>query len=308
MKVSVFWTDASPAFHDMRDYYESLQGISPEMSADDIFMELSNLERVWRKRRISNPEKASEMLQIIEEAKEVFDSDETKSEYDRQLDLFKHPEQKQLVQEKDPEEERRRLLWEGNNVVLSLYESGQYMLAREAFEKYVAYTDDTVISAYFFYLGNAVYAQLDDIHRALDCYNKAVFLEPDNYKYRNCQLLALACLASDDGREGKNNPFYRQIAASVGTAFELLKKPGNKQEKARLSGWYAEQICLYEGDDLEARKEAEKYAKAGAYLGDDTGTSQRVLAAIREQQEMDAWMKELEEKTEEFKKKKSRFW
>ena len=59
---------------------------------------------------------------------------------------------------------------------------------------------------------------------------------------------------------------------------------------------------------MEARKEAEKYAKAGAYLGDDTGTSQRVLAAIREQQEMDAWMKELEEKTEEFKKKKSRFW
>ena len=91
MKVSVFWTDASPAFHDMRDYYESLQGISPEMSADDIFMELSNLERVWRKRRISNPEKASEMLQIIEEAKEVFDSDETKESSVAWVGIFPTP-------------------------------------------------------------------------------------------------------------------------------------------------------------------------------------------------------------------------
>ena len=78
------------------DFYELLN-LNRNDSAEDLKKELVQLETTWHRREIANPEKASRMLVLIMDAKNVFQNEQSKREYDQARD-----ESKRQPAEADP--------------------------------------------------------------------------------------------------------------------------------------------------------------------------------------------------------------
>lgn len=66
------------------NYYEALN-LDRELSTVEINTELSKLETVWKRREITNPEKAAKMKALIIDARDVFKTDATRRLYDVSL-------------------------------------------------------------------------------------------------------------------------------------------------------------------------------------------------------------------------------
>lgn len=66
------------------DYYEALN-LSRNLSTEEINTELSRLETVWKRREITNPEKAAKMNALIIDARNVFKTDAARRAYDVSL-------------------------------------------------------------------------------------------------------------------------------------------------------------------------------------------------------------------------------
>lgn len=66
------------------NYYEALN-LDRELSTVEINTELSKLETVWKRREITNPEKAAKMNALIIDARKVFKTDATRRVYDVSL-------------------------------------------------------------------------------------------------------------------------------------------------------------------------------------------------------------------------------
>lgn len=69
---------------EITDYYEKLN-LDNSLSVSELNTELSRLETVWKRREITNPEKAAKMLLYIIEARKVFQTDSTRASYDKAL-------------------------------------------------------------------------------------------------------------------------------------------------------------------------------------------------------------------------------
>ena len=69
----------------MVNYYEQLN-LHKESSIVAINKELSALESTWKRREITNPEKATKMLVLIMDARKIFQSESTKAQYDIELE------------------------------------------------------------------------------------------------------------------------------------------------------------------------------------------------------------------------------
>lgn len=68
----------------MVNYYEVLS-LNRSLSTEEINAELSRLETIWKRREITNPEKAAKMNAAIIDAREVFKNDTTRKVYDVSL-------------------------------------------------------------------------------------------------------------------------------------------------------------------------------------------------------------------------------
>lgn len=66
------------------NYYETLN-LNRSFSTEEINAELSRLETIWKRREITNPEKAAKMNALIIDARDVFKSDATRRAYDISL-------------------------------------------------------------------------------------------------------------------------------------------------------------------------------------------------------------------------------
>lgn len=66
------------------NYYDELH-LDKGLSTEDLNTELSRLETVWKRREITNPEKAAKMSALIIDARKVFKTNETRKEYDISL-------------------------------------------------------------------------------------------------------------------------------------------------------------------------------------------------------------------------------
>lgn len=66
------------------DFYEELH-LDSGLSTEELKTELSRLETVWKRREITNPEKAAKMSALIIDARKVFQSDEARRKYDASL-------------------------------------------------------------------------------------------------------------------------------------------------------------------------------------------------------------------------------
>ena len=68
----------------MENFYEEL-GLDRSKRIDEINTELSKLESTWKRREITNPEKATTMLALIIRARKAFASDAARRSYDNEL-------------------------------------------------------------------------------------------------------------------------------------------------------------------------------------------------------------------------------
>ena len=68
----------------MTNYYEELK-LDKNLSLNELRENLIRLESIWTDRASNRPEKAAEMLVLINQAKKVFATDMSKAAYDREL-------------------------------------------------------------------------------------------------------------------------------------------------------------------------------------------------------------------------------
>ncbi len=69
----------------MTDYYAELN-LSTSLSTAALHQELGKLESLWRRREVTNPEKAAKMIALIVEAQDKFKDEQSRRDYDLQLD------------------------------------------------------------------------------------------------------------------------------------------------------------------------------------------------------------------------------
>lgn len=55
----------------MLDFYHEIAGLESEMTLNELKQELLKQEKVWTKRQVNTPEKATKMLSIIFDAKKL---------------------------------------------------------------------------------------------------------------------------------------------------------------------------------------------------------------------------------------------
>lgn len=156
---------------DFTDYYELLK-LDRNSSAAEIDAKLIKLEKTWKKNQLSDPVTISEMLGLISDARKVFRDEQSKAQYDRELEDSKR--------EPDPEGERRDGLNKWKEQARSYYSSKQYDLAKVAIDRSLALTDDNEDDFDLLNLAASIYLQNGDPEKALGFINRAIVSRPDN--------------------------------------------------------------------------------------------------------------------------------
>lgn len=264
----------------MVNYYEQLN-LNKESSIVAINKELSALESTWKRREITNPEKATKMLVLIMDARKVFQSESTKAQYDIELE-----ESKKEPVPVDGEAERRKQLnrWLGD--ALRFHQSGQNDLSKEAINnaaKFVGADDND----YFYYLLSVISYNNGELQTSFNAINRAIVINPGIANY----YLQSADIYNDLYNARYKNPAYLNEALdylekgreALRKAIALTEKSGNTDvliyELAILADSYARDL----NQNLE---EAERLAKRAISLGDKSGELEKLLREINESKDI----------------------
>ena len=157
----------------MTNYYEKLN-LDRSLSTQELNRELARLENLWIHRSINAPEKALVMQCLIAEARTCFADDNTRREYDRQLDNDgRDPE----PQDPGPQPNQAFDKWVAD---ASQYaHQGQYDLAESALEQATRCMQPQDEDSVFYALASEIYRNRLKLETALNCINKAIVLDPD---------------------------------------------------------------------------------------------------------------------------------
>lgn len=187
----------------MTDFYKELGDfLNPQMSQQEILTELKKQKAIWHRREITGGDQAKAKSLLINQALEVFATEESRKKYDKELEESKREEPQSQVEGVDYEKEREEFFQKWANKAIQFLEMGQYDLAQDAFETAVKYQDPQKPNLPFYDLGVEIYDRSNQIERALywtnqillhnsenpSCYiNKAIFLfrQSKEYFYRN---------------------------------------------------------------------------------------------------------------------------
>ena len=181
----------------MVDYYEQLK-LDREASVEAINKELSALESTWKRREITNPEKATKILVLIMDARKAFKDDHSKAEYDYEL-----AESNKEPASVDTDTERWENLNKWLNEALRYQQSSQNDLAKEAINnaaKFVG-TDD---NDYFYYLLSIISYNNGELQASFNAINKAIVINPGIVDY----YLQSAAIYDDLYNARYENPAY----------------------------------------------------------------------------------------------------
>lgn len=264
----------------MIDYYEQLN-LDCESSIDAINKELSALESTWKRREITNPEKATKMLVLIMDARKVFKDSKSKAEYDYEL-----TESRREPVSEDSDVERREKLNKWLDEALRYQQNSQNDLAREAINnaaKFVGSDDND----YFYYLLSIISYNNGELQTSFNAINKAIVINPGIADY----YLQSAAIYNDMYNARYENPSYLNEALdylekgreALRKAIALTEKNGDTSvlidALAILADSYAH--CL--NQNLE---EAERLAKKAISLGDKSGEMEELLRDISESKDV----------------------
>lgn len=259
----------------MTDFYAELS-LDRNKKIDELNADLSRLESTWKRREITNPEKATTMLALIIQARKVFASDTSRRAYDKDLDnSHRQPEKA------DPNRERNEALKKWKEQSESYYESGQYDLAKIAIEKAISLANINGDDDVLFALASDIYRDNGELDTAMSYINRAIVAAPDVSAYYLSKGLIYDHYASAAMEHaGSGNPVNFRIEARkiFQLAASKAQQSGDLANMARACGALAFSYYFQEPVD---KKEGEEFANLSTTLGGDTwGNADIVLKDI----------------------------
>lgn len=251
----------------MIDYYAELK-IDSGLGLNDINKELSKLESTWRRRELTNPDKAAKMIALILEAREIFKTEESRRQYDRKL-----IGEDKKAEQRSREEQNRLQMEKSRSDAVNFFESEQYDLALLTINNTLSLMtalgkeDDSILS-----LAADIYRCNGDNQSALNLINRAILVNSNDCMHYIIKAAIVGNLGNPDQK--RNN---LKIAISV------ADKYGSLQDKAEVLGVYARSLYF---DYPQDRVNAVQYAKEAIRLGETWGNARAVIDVVdREDQQ-----------------------
>ncbi|MBQ2695098.1 hypothetical protein IJG04_00445 [Candidatus Saccharibacteria bacterium] len=276
----------------MTNFYNEF-GFDPGLSIDQIQNELNKLEATWKRREITNPEKATTMLALIIQAREAFESESSKRRYDRLIDEASK-ESNSPNTDADNIEQFKRWVHEAENY----YSNTEYDLAKSAIEKALQYYNPRDDDDSFYSLAAVVYNENRNYQVALDYINKAIIINPQNFMHYVNKGQIYERLAGEETHRQPVDTLSTQYYAESRKAWHIAEKRvesnGAQTDRAVVYGVLAHSYYYRNPKDKD---KAEKYAlRANELGGDRWNNADRVLSEIEKERKAEEARQEEERK------------
>lgn len=264
----------------MVDYYSEL-GLDKSKKLDEINSELNRLESTWKRREITNPEKATTMLALIIQARKVFSSDSSRSAYDDELSRDnKGPE----VTDSDKARTEEINKWKSQ--ARSYVDSQQFDLAKVAVEKAISMSNANGDDDSLFALAAEIYIDNGDLDFAMTYINRAIVTAPNVSSHYFMKGIIYDQQASSTNYRygnGGNVDYRTESRKMFQMADSKAEQSGDRSSRARACGALA--FSYYFQNPIDKDK-GEHFANlAVSYGGDSWGNADKVLSDIRDKRE-----------------------
>ena len=247
----------------MTNYYEELK-LDKNLSLNELRENLIRLESIWTDRASNRPEKAAEMLVLINQAKKVFATDMSKAAYDREL--FAPPKEEKAA---DPNAARKAEFEKWKKTAQDYYARQEYDIAKTALDKALQNADEDDFA--FLQLAAQICCSNGEYHAALSHINKALLIAPDLAELYLTKATILWYFFCDGINRDAS---LQQARNTLRMASEKAAAQGNTKVESHADGQLAASLYNWEPKDVVL---AEKLAKRAVENGDDSGLGQRVL-------------------------------
>ena len=247
----------------MTNYYEELK-LDKNLSLNELRENLIRLESIWTDRASNRPEKAAEMLVLINQAKKVFATDMSKAAYDREL--FAPPKEETAA---DPNAARKAEFEKWKKTAQDYYDRQEYDMAKTALDKALQNADEDDFA--FLQLAAQICYSNGEYHAALSHINKALLIAPELAELYLTKATILWYFFCDGINRDAS---LQQARNTLRMASEKAAAQGNTKVESHADGQLAASLYNWEPKDVVL---AEKLAKRAVENGDDSGLGQRVL-------------------------------
>ena len=252
----------------MTNYYEELK-LDKNLSLNELRENLIRLESIWTDRASNRPEKAAEMLVLINQAKKVFATDMSKAAYDREL--FAPPKEETAA---DPNAARKAEFEKWKKTAQDYYDRQEYDMAKTALDKALQNADEDDFA--FLQLAAQICYSNGEYHAALSHINKALLIAPELAELYLTKATILWYFFCDGINRDAS---LQQERNNLRIASEKAAAQGNTKVESHADGQLAASLYNWEPKDVVL---AEKLAKRAVENGDDSGLGQRVLEKLEE--------------------------
>ena len=252
----------------MTNYYEELK-LDKNLSLNELRENLIRLESIWTDRASNRPEKAAEMLVLINQAKKVFATDMSKAAYDREL--FAPPKEETAA---DPNAVRKAEFEKWKKAAQDYYDRQEYDMAKTALDKALQNADEDDFA--FLQLAAQICYSNGEYHAALSHINKALLIAPELAELYLTKATILWYFFCDGINRDAS---LQQARNTLRMASEKAAAQGNTKVESHADGQLAASLYNWEPKDVVL---AEKLAKRAVENGDDSGLGQRVLEKLEE--------------------------
>ena len=252
----------------MTNYYEELK-LDKNLSLNELRENLIRLESIWTDRASNRPEKAAEMLVLINQAKKVFATDMSKAAYDREL--FAPPKEETAA---DPNAARKAEFEKWKKTAQDYYDRQEYDMAKTALDKALQNADEDDFA--FLQLAAQICCSNGEYHAALSHINKALLIAPDLAELYLTKATILWYFFCDGINRDAS---LQQARNTLRMASEKAAAQGNTKVESHADGQLADSLYNWEPKDVVL---AEKLAKRAVENGDDSGLGQWVLEKLEE--------------------------
>ena len=257
----------------MTNYYEELK-LDKNLSLNELRENLIRLESIWTDRASTRPEKAAEMLVLINQAKKVFSTDMSRAAYDREL--FAPPKEETAA---DPNAAQKAEFEKWKKTAQDYYDRQEYDMAKTALDKALQNADEDDFA--FLQLAAQICKSNGEYQVALSHINKALLIAPDLAELYITKALILEDLFIEESRRGFGDAaaHLQQARNTMRMASEKAATQGNKTAEAHADGYLAFLLYFDEPKDTAL---AERLARKAVENGDDWGNARRVLEDLEE--------------------------
>ena len=252
----------------MTNFYEELK-LDKAMSSAELQDNLIRLESIWTDRASTRPEKATEMLVLIAQAKKVFASETSKAAYDREL--FAPPK---IEEAADPEAARKAEFEKWRDTARDYLSRGENDMAKTALERALPNADENDFS--FLDMAAHICKLNGEYQAALSHINKAILVAPDlaDLYITKAQVYESLYHEENNARNKDAALALRQARETMRMASDKAARQGDTAAQAHADGALAFLLYFNEPRDVAT---AEKYAKRALENGDSFGNAKRVL-------------------------------